>query len=324
MNLRILQIGNGQVPFSTESDLRRAWLANGAEVTFIQENEPHAFRRAARDVADHDLVMWTKTDWSPPVDRSDMWRLLLAAERAGVPTVAYHLDLFLGLPRATQVPDHPFFYCDLVCTADGGHEDEWLRLGVNHYWTPPGVDEGALEPAQPSEHYRSEVAFVGSWSSYHPEDDRLALVSFLRRRFGDRLGLWPKPGHPAVRGDDLRTLYASVDVAVGASCLAGKIDRYVSDRLMECGARGAFQVWPHIPGIFPDLYEDGHHLLTFPAGDYEAMAERIEWALGHPTERQAMADAARRRTAERHTYTVRMRELVAVLHDRGLLSKAAA
>lgn len=323
--LRVAQVGNLEPPHSTENELRKALIECGHEPTTYQESDAGAFTRVAEATyhGDVDLVLWTRTLW-PRMDFDAMRSMLGAARANGVPVVGYHLDLWWGLPRSAEIGHHPFFEVDLLCTADGGHDAEWEAAGIAHAWFPPAVSAAECVPAEGDPRFAADIAFVGSHAGYHPEDDRLGLVDFLRRRFGDRVRFWPEPGQPAVRGDDLRRLYASVKVAVGASCLAGRFPRYVSDRLTESAGRGAFQVWPHIDGIFPEMYADGEHVLTFPPGDYEVMAERIEWALDHPAERATMAAAARAHTIEHHTYTVRMEQLVDLLAERHLLRAVVA
>jgi glycosyltransferase involved in cell wall biosynthesis len=48
-----------------------------------------------------------------------------------------------------------------------------------------------------------------------------------------------------------------------------------------------------------DLFTDGHEGFIVPIRDPRAIRERIEWMLGHPAQRRAMGDAARRRVADR-------------------------
>lgn len=324
--LRFLQIGNLEPPHSTENELRKAIEFAGHSVTSLQEHERGTFDRAARMLADFDLVFWTRT-LHPRMDTVAMRRMLDAARSAGVPTVGYHLDLWHGLPRASEIGSHPFFEVDLLCTADGGHDDEWAKLGIDHAWFPPGVSEAECEPGTPRPNYASDVAFVGSWAGYHPEHvHRYELVSHLQRQWAGRVELWPKRGEHAVRGPALRDLYASVKVVVGDSCLcASGITRYCSDRLPETLGRGGFLLHPHVSGVTDGtLYTDGVHLRCWEAGDWAELDRLIGYYLAESDERAHIAEQGRAHVLAHHTYTRRIGELVEVLRDRHLIPKAAA
>lgn len=308
--MRVLQVGNFGAPHSTENELRKALLACGHEVTALQENQPGAFTSATRAVADHSMVLWTRTGWNPPIPHDTQLEFLTAAADAGVPTVGYHLDRWWGLNREGQVLEEPFFRCSLVVTADGGHDAEWADAGVHHRWLPPAVSSFECNPGLVKGRYQSDIAFVGSWRpGYHAEwTHRPELVEHLQRTYGPRCRFWPQAGKPAIRGQALRDLYASAKILVGDSCLAGNATRYWSDRIPETIGRGGFLIHPWVEGI-DEHYSPGEHLLCWPLGDWDELDRQIRWALDHPDERRAIAVAGREHVLEHHTYTRRMEEL---------------
>lgn len=312
--MRVLQLGNFSAPHSTENELRKALAACGHDVTALQENQPGVFLTAADMVTDHQMVLWTRTGWNPPVPHDQQHALLHAAERASVPTVGYHLDRWWGLNREHQVPEEPFFRCSLVVTADGGHDTEWADSGVNHRWLPPAVSSLECNPGVPHSRYRSDLAFVGSWRpGYHAEwTHRPELIAFLQSTYGQRCRFWPPIGKPAVRGQALRDLYTSVKVLVGDSCLAGGVTRYWSDRIPETLGRGGFLIHPWVEGL-DEHFDNGVHLLTWPIGDWADLEHKIQWALDHDEERRAIAAAGRQHVLEHHTYTRRMEQLAALV-----------
>lgn len=327
--LTVAYVGNFGPPASTENEIRRAWEHLGHRVLPLQE-ESFGWRPESVP-ADADFVLWTHTyDYGPPSTWDAQRRFLDQLRRRAVPVVGQHLDLWWGLARAHRIHEEPYFGVDLLCTADGGNDDRWAEAGVEHVWFPPAVSEFECEPAEPDERFASQIAFVGSWANYHPEHPRMRLVAELRRRFGPRIRFWPEPGQPAVRGLDLRRLYASVDVVVGDSCLVPRPDgtparRYVSDRVPETLGRGGFLVHPGVEGVTDGtLYRGGQHLATFPLGDYDALEEAVEEALAREDDRRVIAEQGRRQVLAHHTYTCRARELIEVLRDRHLLAKAAA
>lgn len=309
-----MYIGNFGAEHSTENHVARALEHNGHTVIKLQEARA-AWPGMAQQVqaAEPDFVLWTTTyDYAKPATFDDQRRMLATVD---VPTVAYHLDLWWGLDREHRIHESPFFRCDLVCTADGGHEDEWTAAGITHAWFPPAVSLGECELGTRRDEFRSDVVFVGSWQgSYHAESaHRHDLVAHLRRR-GD-CTFWPRPGEDQRRGKDLRDLYASTGVAVGDSCMVPRYDRYWSDRVPETMGRGGFLLHPHVEGV-EDEYPD---LVTWPAGDWAALDDLIDHYVANPDERAKVAAINRDHVLAHHTYEVRMRELVDTMRGMDLL-----
>lgn len=317
--MKLAYLGNFDgVPHSTENHVAQGFRALGHEVVQHQEDRID-WANLAGQLGDVDFCLWTHTEGLAGPKTYDAQRKFLADIQ--VPTAVIHLDLWFGISRAHLVNESPHFRCDLVCTADGGHDGEWEKAGVNHRWLPPGVSEFECVPGTPRDEYRSEIAFVGSWQSYHNESrHRFELVRFLQRRYGDRCAFWPKRGQPAVRGEALRDLYASIGIAVGDSCMVGQIPGYISDRCPETMGRGAFLLHPHVDRVTDGtVYVDGKHLRTWRAYDWEALAYLVDYYLDHPDERDEIAAAGREHTLAHHTYTVRAGQVLDLLEAEGLL-----
>lgn len=334
-NLRVAYIGNFGPSHSTENHVAQALMNNGHEVVAYQENGPGFWRTYLDDIAsgtfEHaDFVMWTRTGWdyrqhgySTQAEALDLQRRVLDGLRQHARiVVGYHLDLWWGLKREHQVFEEPFFRSDLVVTADGGSDEKWTDAGVNHVWFPPGVSAPECEPGMFQDRFASDIAFVGNWAGeYHQESEhRFALVRFLQDNFADRIRFWPIPGWPAVRGADLRDLYASTKVVVGDSCLVGTGHaNYWSDRIPETLGRGGFLLHPDVPGLaeeFPKRLP-----LPWEANDWDALGSNIEFVLSMaPAERQEWTSEGRSWVLANHTYEVRMRQLVELLRERGLIS----
>ncbi len=315
--MRVAYLGNFGPAHSTESHVGRALEANGHEVARHQEDRIDWDSLAGR-VGDVAFCLWTHTEGLAGPATYDAQRRFLDA--CPVPTAVLHLDLWHSLSREHLVRESPHFRCDLVCTADGGHDAEWAAAGVNHHWLPPGVSAAECAPGTPRDEYRSELAFVGSWQGgYHRESrHRFELVRWLQKRYGRRCRFWPRQGEPAVRGDALRDLYASVDLAVGDSCLAGSVGRYWSDRVPETVGRGACLLHPAVPGL-EEHFKHGEHLLTYEPFDFAGLGRLVDYYLDHPDERTAIARQGREHVLATATYEVRVEQLVDELRRRGLL-----
>jgi len=316
---RVVQIGNFRPPHSTENELRAALGNIGIEMKTIQEDDWAAGRIDLPDPKGFDFLLWTRT-W--PVSEARAAQSL-GPWKGHTPIVGYHLDRWWGLDRQSEIKTHPFFrWPDLLCTADGGHQDEWRAADITHFWFPPAVSAeatratGALRPE-----YAHDVVFAGQWKVYHPEwlPYRRALVEFLQRRYGNRFTTYPRPGEHAVRGQDLMDLYASAKVLVGDSCLAGTgpvlpqgvrggAIRYWSDRLPETLGRGGLLIHPWLN--FEGHFQAEEHLLTYELGNFDELGRRIDWALANPEDAALIRKTGRDWVAEHHTYEVRMRRLV--------------
>lgn len=336
--ITIAYVGNFRPPHSTENHVRAALERLGHTVEPLQEDERDTWVNAVAHLesssvfaADPDLVLWTRTGWDWPHTPAELtheearaWqlRLLDACQAKRTPTVGFHLDRWWGLDREGQLDDEPFFRCDLVCTAEGGRP--WADRGINHLWTPPGVLLAECErPVGPRAQHRwrgVQVAWVGSWRSYHPEWQpyRQALVDHLLDWYGPRRAvILPRPGQP-LRGSELTDLYGTVPVIVGDSCLAGGATHYWSDRVPETIGRGGFLIHPEVDGL-GDHYAPGAHLATYPLGDWDALHATIEAVLHDPETRAGVARAGRGHVMACHTYEARMTQVLAACQERGLL-----
>lgn len=316
-DVRVIYIGNFGVPYSTESHVALSLESLGVEVVRIQENEARWVLLAAH--AKHiraDFVLWTHTHGFADESFHERQDVMLDGLRdAGIPSVAYHLDRWWGLEREHQVAE-PFFQCEYVCTADGGHDKEWASLGINHHWFPPAVVHTEVGRGKLNPQYRRDIAFVGSWMNYGHKKLwpwRFDMVAHLHRKYGPQFRAWPR-GEGPIRGWKLNNLYASMRVIVGDSCLAGAAENYWSDRVPETLGRGGFLVHPAVPGLrgqYPELP------WTFEAGNLESLDETIAAAMAlDDHHRNELIDEAVEHVRDRHTYVVRMERLLKLVVKR--------
>lgn len=299
--MKVSYVGNFSVPYSTETHIAKAW-----------ENLGHTVERIPEQNLDWDaleplgeIFMWTRTAGFDPPDKQTQANAL---KRIDVPTVGYHLDRWWGLDREWWIDDSPFFGVDLLCTADGGHDEAWRAKGINHAWFPPAILSDEMKPGIYRTRFKADVGFVGNLTDYgHKEwaPYRRELYSILKRTFGTSFKVFPGQG-PQIRGRDLADLYASVRVLVGDSCLVGNPSYYWSDRVPETLGRGGFLIHPHVIGLeeeFPDL-------MTYTLGDFSELVSKIQSALDAPSIRLENTIINRAHVAAFHTYEQRLARLL--------------
>jgi hypothetical protein len=297
-------------PWSTETHVAEALESLGHQVVRLQENQAgwadcETAGRAA------DVFLWQRT-WD--IDPAGGHRTLAALGGAGVPTVSFHLDLYIGLERESQLATDPFWRTDLVVTADGGHDDQFKAYGINHHWLPPAVAESECVLGRPTpRRYPHRIVFVGSHPYPHPAwrpyRDRLLVA--LKARYRKDFRIWPDRGRP-IRGRDLADLYASAAVVVGDSCLAGQVPRYWSDRTPETLGRGGFLMHPEVEGMGA-WYRPGVDFVTYPVGDIDALCGHIDHYLDAPDQRAQIAAQGRATVLGRDTYRHRMATVLATV-----------
>lgn len=322
--LHFFYVGNFEPPHSTENHIREALQHNGHQVTAFMER-PGNWDSAAAALHELDeqvdVLLWTSTSgYAPPETFQAQHRLLTEAQASGIPTVGYHLDLWWTLKREHEIREKPFFRCDLLCTADGGHQEQWFNAGKRHYWFPPGIVESECRLGTPRDEYAADVAFVGSWQSYgHRESShRFELVEHLKAKWNARF--WPPEGKPRIDGSQLRDLYASTKIVVGDSAMVPRLKRYISDRVPNTLGRGALLLHPHVQGVTDGtLYTAGVDLDCWQAGDWAELDRLIQRYLEDEEARLEVARGGLAHVLEFHTYEVRMRQLVWLLAAKGML-----
>lgn len=255
-----------------------------------------------------ELFLWTRT-WE--VDTPAALRMLSSLRRAGIPSVSFHLDRFHGLEREPLIAQEPFFKTDWLFSPDDG---PWAEYGVNHVWMPPGVYHAECgEVARQPKRWPWEVVFVGSHPYPHREWEpvRTRVLRAFGDHFGARFAILPRRGHP-LRGLQLQSLYATVPVVLGDSCLVGDPYRYWSDRVPETLGRGGCLIHPNVHGM-EQWYEDGYDLATYdtphPA---DALAQAIR-LLRDRDLRDTIAAKGRATVLARDTYMHRMTTVLDVV-----------
>lgn len=313
LKLTVAILGNHEVSFCTERELGWTFEHLGHRVLRFQENRARTEEIMEECIASRvDLFIYVHTHgWETP-GAITFEKMLDAIKNNKTKTCGFHLDLYWGLNtndyRQDRIGKHHFWKMDYVFTADGGHQQDFQKRGVNHFWLPPAVVEKGCFRGNFNPEYAVDVAFVGS-KGYHPEYPfRPYLIEWLERTYGPRFRRYCGDTQwGGFREQKLNDLYASVKVCVGDSCFGGLIPNYWSDRIPETLGRGGFLVHPAVDGLnIPGL-------VTFYPQNLEHLQRQIDYFVEHDEERRQCADKGFRWVRDNETYTNRVLRMLGVM-----------
>lgn len=295
--MRISFLGNFAAEHSTENQIFWALEQGlGHTVECIQENEA-TLRKIDISCRNSDVFLWVRTPGWLKVEDDRMIDWLQTTQ---VPTASIHLDKFWGIPdREVLIGKIPFWKTKFVFTADGSRDEDFKKAGVNHFWMQPAVSEVYIHPGTPRDCYRCDVGFVGA-RDYHAEYPfRAQMIDFLERTYGNRF-----KHVTGVRGHELNDVYASMRLVVG-DCIFAGTPRYWSDRVPETVGRYGFLLHPTVQGL--DL-----PLPVYEPQDLKDLKSQIDLLTyeGNVHARREMIEFGVEEIREKHTWTVRMREIL--------------
>lgn len=306
-------IGNFTVDYSTEEHLAKTLEDLGFEVVRLQENQTNT-NEVLGNGMHSDIIFWSHTHGWKIGGGRPMAAVMNVLRRNGKPTVAYHLDLWLGLRRQVDMKRDNYWLVEHFFTVDKLMAD---RLNASPrmpkgYYLPAGVYEPEAIKTKARKEFKHDVIFVGS-KIYHPEwPYRPRLINWLEQTYGDRFALYGNHGKGLVRGEDLNALYASAKVVVGDTlCKNFTYPYYLSDRVFETVGRGGFIIHPDIVGL-RDLYTE-KELVTYQFNDFADLQAKIDYYIANPAERQKIKKAGYERTIKDHTYTQRLKFILDTL-----------
>lgn len=300
--MRITFYGNHSLPWTSESHHCASLEELGCEVVRLQE--PSTPAAAIQSEAERsDLFVWVMTHgWHTPRIEDVVAHL----RGRGIPTVAYHLDRYMGLPRWNEYVNNPYMnLLDHWFTVDA-EQAKWLNenTSVRGHYLPAGVYGAECYMATPSD--RFDVCFTGS-RNYHPEYGyRKQLLDWLQQSYGDRFRHYGGGGRPTARGADLNQIYADARVVIGDTlCLdSNYAGKYFSDRIFEVCGRGGMIVHPWLYGL-DEHFADGEHVVFYKHGDFDDLRMKIDYYLKHDDEREKIRRAGHEHAKANHTYVRR-------------------
>jgi hypothetical protein len=310
---KITFLGNFNVDYSSESHHAKTLESLGHEVIRFQEGKDIS-ETIYRSAIKSNLFIWVHTHgWTTP-GKIPMVKILNNLKRYKVPTITYHLDLWLGLNRQNDLRRDDFYRSiEHFFTVDKLMAD-WFNQNtkVKGHFVPAGVydKECYIHEDYDRNDFQYDVIFVGS-KGYHPEHQfRPQLIDFLRETYKDKfLHVGGDGDTGTVRGHDLNKIYAMSKIAVGDSLnLNFDYPYYTSDRLFESTGRGAFTIYPRIVGL--EKYFNDKEIVWYEHGNLDDLKSKIDYYLKHDEERENIRFAGHERTKNEHTYLNRWQSIL--------------
>lgn len=326
--MKIAFLGNFKVPYTSENHYLRTLRKLGHEVMPLQEGIDDIQTILSR-ATKMDMFFWVHTHgWHTEGMREGLSIL----KDKGIPTVGYHLDLWLGIKRQKDLETDPYWDIDYFFSVDKLMVD-FLNSREDMpkaFYLPAGVFEDECYIGEYDKSVAHDIIFVGS-RAYHPEwSYREKLISWLEKTYGNKFALYGRDGLGVKRGDDLNRLYASSKIVVGDTlCQGFNYPYYLSDRVFETTGRGGFMIHPFIEGL-QDLFnlsdylkdEKGHYrknegreIVAYPFNDFEYLKYAIDYFLKNEAEREKVRQAGHIKTRLHHTYTSRLKYLIDTVKD---------
>ena len=231
----------------------------------------------------------------------------ISAVKKLCPTVCWTFDLYFGYIREKLITEDYAFKANYVFSPDGGHNEGWKRLGINHYLLRQGICDEYCYLGEKDKKYDYDVVFVGGENPHWIP--RSEMCSFLLKEYGDRFRWFGRDYTLDVRGDELNKLYNTAKVVVGDSVFS---PYYFSNRIFETIGRGGFMMHMDVTGL-NDCFVPYKHYIPFKLGDHRGLKEKIDYFLRKPKKRDQIRLEAFKHTKENHTLVHRCKKLLEIL-----------
>lgn len=306
--MTITFLGNFSVDYSSESHYLNTFKDLGHTVIPLQEGKTDAETILSNSLQS-DMFFWVHThQWNTP----QILQVLEKLKSKGIPSVGYHLDLWMGIERQKDLGTDPYWNIQYFFCTDSLMVDYLNKeTNIEANYLPAGVYDKECYMATPDRNkYPHDVIFVGSRGYHHEWQYRPLLIQWLEDTYGKRFGHYGGDGLGVVRGHDLNVLYASSKVVIGDTlCINYDYPYYFSDRLFETTGRGGFLIFPYIKGI-DDNFELGEEIQTYPFNDFSTLETKIDFYLADDKARESIRLAGFERTKKDHTYKNRLQFII--------------
>lgn len=223
-------------------------------------------------------------------------------KNAKIKTVSWHPDLYHGMPRQSELTTNGIFRSDFVFSPDGGNEDNFKALGINHHLVRQGINDDDIGFG--NEIYDIGVAYIGSIYT----QERYDLVRSLSERYQNRFVLLGSQGTNEVRGKYLSDVITSAKVVVGDSYPS---DFYWSNRIYEVLGRGGNLIHPYSKGI-ENEYRVGVDFHVYERSNNKMIFDLIDRFIDNQTTKSIRQNAIEY-TKQQHTMSIRAKSVLDVI-----------
>jgi SAM-dependent methyltransferase len=317
--LKIVYVGNFSQQHCSEVHIAKTLENLGHDVVRLQE-DPKYKDSLISIVKDSDMLLFTRT-WSNLITLDHLEQI----EKMNIPTVSYHLDLYVGLKRQKGIETDPFWRTKYVFTPDGDplSKEFFNSRGINHYYMKPAVfkDECIQLQKNNDTSLTAEIIFVGGGLEYAHEEwpYRRKLIKWLMSTYPSR---YKKFGHPqkTVRNIELNQLYSNSKIVIGDSlCINFDHPYYWSDRVYETIGRGGFIIHPYIKGL-DEEFTDGENIVFYEFNNFEQLKEKIDFYLNNDKDRESIRNNGFNFVKENATYNNRLTQMLDIVTEREKMS----
>lgn len=310
--MKFVLYGNFMFDFCSESHHAKSLEALGHQVVRLQETQIRTEKVLDEALLADGLIWIHSHGFHNPGAPMEM--ILQRLKEAKIPTIAYHLDLYMGLDRWKEYENGEYFQLEHFFTVDKLMA-EWLNKNTKTkgYFLPAGVYHAECYDLSVPKKY--DVVFVGSKGYHHEWPYRPKLIDFLKATYGSGFTHFGGDGVGPVRGHDLNSVYASSRVVVGDTlCKDFTYPYYLSDRIFETIGRGGFIIHPWIEGI-QDFF-DFSELVTYQYNNFRELESKINYYIRDDSEREKIRKAGMARVVKDHTYLKRWEKIIETIYGK--------
>lgn len=287
---KIAYIGNFKNLWDEEY-IARALEELGCEVMRITERTPAEAMIGMIENFNPNFVLTAK------LNNKNAQDIIIGCKVRGIPTVSWTFDIYWGYPREGRIKTEAFFKADYVFTTDGGHDEEWKKLGINHITLRQGIHEPECYAKTAEKLF--EVVFVGSNNQDNPE--RNEMIERVSAKY--MLHWYGKTDTNEKRGEDLNELYSKTKIVIGDSFPS---PHYWSNRVVETLGRGGFLIHREVEGI-KEAYPN---LVTYD-GTWEDLDKKIGYYLKQNKRREAIIEKNLKHVKDNYTCKKMCEQLLA-------------
>ncbi len=249
--------------------------------------------------------------------------ILEKIKKSGVTTVNWFHDSVLAPIRKDFVQEIAPYY-DYFFIIDSEDVLNHIKIGAGYVKTiplacVPEVHKSLNLSQGEKKKYGSDVCFIGTLKFKRKDvltqlsDFDLGIWGYWLEKTSELKGYYRRQhifGEEAVRIYNASKIILDIHLSYGS----GNKPFNVTPRVFEVPASGAFLLADENPLLY-DLYEKDKEIICYK--DEKELKELIKYYLGHPEERELIAQRGQNRAYKEHTYEKRLKEIFSIIKRNG-------